>query len=199
MRWAAFCWERCICLGAKTPHPDKAQMCPVLQLTTLLGSGSVITVDPQSPPRGVARKVHKRMSHFTGKTLAAPEGTPWWLGCPLHQQGIENPASAGREPPPWTGRSLLPLRCHRGAVKACQTQSHHCPPVQGSLRRGPSSPDLTVPPGWETQLGSPRWPQGISTCWDAPLRSTRLFPPHSGLSSNVPPQRIPALPTASPT
>lgn len=98
MRWAAFCWERCICLGAKTPHPDKAQMCPVLQLTTLLGSGTVITVDPQSLPRGVARKVHKRMSHFTGKTLAAPEGTPWWLGCPLLGSRIP-PVLGGSHPP----------------------------------------------------------------------------------------------------
>ena len=125
------------------------------------------------------------MSCSTGKTLAAPEGTSRWLGCPLYQERIANLASAGREPPSWTGRSL-PSRCHRGAVKVSQTQSHHHPPAQGPLRKGPYSPDLTVPPVWEARLDSPGRAWGVSTCWDAPLCSTRLFPPHSGSSPNVP-------------
>ena len=104
------------------------------------------------------------MSCCTGKTLAAPEGTSRWLGCPLHQQGIANPTSAGREPPSWTGRSLLPLRYDRGAVRASQTQSHHHPPAQGPLRRGPSSPDLIMPPDWEARLDSPGQAWGVSTC-----------------------------------
>ena len=84
-------------------------------------------------------------------------------------------------------------------MKVSQIQSHHHPPAQGPLRRGPSSPDLTVPPVWEARLDSPGRAWGVSNCWDAPLCSTRLFPPHSGSSPNVPPQRTPALLTASPT
>ena len=124
-------------------------------------------MDLQSLARRVAGRVHKRMSCCTGRTLAAPEGTSRWLGCPLYQQGITNPASAGREPPSWTGRSL-PSRCHGGAVKVSQIQSHHHPPAQGPLRRGPSSPDLTVPPVWEARLDSPGRAWGVSNCWDAP-------------------------------